>query len=127
MKVIIRSIAWATAPLVLTTASYLVDRWRGNADAQHLFNLLALTVALVWFIVRTREAAWPRVVVAAVAVGAIYASAVVVVGMWVGRDDRYSALGLAGLAMGYSLFLAVVLRFLWRRRFERVSHDVAAG
>ena len=127
MKPIIRNAAWATAPLVLTTASFLGDRWRGNADAQHLFNLLALTLALTWFMVRTRGAAWRPVVAAAVGVGAIYAFAVVVVGMWVGRDDHYSSLGLVVLAMGYSLILAVALRFVWRRRSETVSHDVAAG
>ncbi|MFL5560859.1 MAG: hypothetical protein ACJ79K_05210 [Gemmatimonadaceae bacterium] len=91
-------------------APEVIGRLRGNYDAQHLFNLLALLVVAAYFLAATRDRAWLPVVAITTAIGVGYGSAVVVISHWITRDDRMTNGGLIMFAAGSTLFLARLVR-----------------
>jgi hypothetical protein len=109
-KSYLRAAAGPIAFLVAMLAPEVIGRLRGNYDAQHLFNLLALLLASAHFLHTTRNRPWRPVIAITTAIGAGYGGAIVLLSHWIGRDDRMSSGGLIAFATGSALFAASLYR-----------------
>ena len=111
-----RASAGPAAFLALVVVPAVIERMRGNYDAQHLFNLLALVLAVGRLLYNMRDEPWRPAVGIATAMGTGYGIYVVLIGQWVGRDDRMSNLGVIIFAAGTALAQAALYRgMVWQR------------
>ena len=106
----LRALAWPVLFLAALLVPEVFGRLRGNYDAKHLFNLLALLVAAAYFLTATRDRAWLPVVAITTGIGAGYGSAVVIISHWIARDDRMTNGESITFATGSTLFLALLVR-----------------
>jgi MFS family permease len=116
------TILWAATRalvvLALLSGAVLFPYFQSDDNAQRVFNLLALTIALAWYLRVTRHEDTRAVATAGLALGCAYALVVVMVGHWVPRDDRFTDLGLVAYATVYSAIVVGLVRLYewWRHR-----------
>lgn len=115
----LRAAGWPIALLAATWVPAVIGRLRGDYDAQHLFNLLALCLAAGSFVRATRDRPWLPVLAITTALGVGYGSGVVILSHWIGRDDTMTSGGLITFAAESALFVALLGRAIeWERAYR---------
>ena len=115
----LRAVGWSIGFLGAVWVPEVIGRLRGDYDAQHLFNLLALCLAAASFVRATRDRPWLPVVAITTAIGVGYGIGVVLLSHWIGRDDTMTNGRLIIFAAETALFVALLGRANeWERAYR---------